>query len=207
MLNFSADDGDKIRLRGTNDESKLGLSGTGGLSLSYYAGNLNQPKTGQHIFNVSKTGSNGWIDRLRINSMGDGNNAAVFFNRDASNSCTVVTGTGWSCSSDERLKKDIAPISDGLSIVQALRSVTFLWKDGDSGLQSGFIAQDVEKVLPQLVSTDANGYKTLSQNGIVPYLVNAIQSQQEEIDTLKQAQQEQQQQIDELRASIRNIQR
>ncbi len=103
--------------------------------------------------------------------------------------CTLSGITGLlSCSSDERLKKDITPLSDStLASVLALRPVSYHWKtDADSaGLKYGFIAQDVEKIFPELVMTDpASGFKELSLNGFVPYLTKAIQSQQAQIQAL-----------------------
>jgi len=49
----------------------------------------------------------------------------------------------------------------------------------------GFIAQEVEEVLPELVRKDSQGKKTLSYNKLIPYLVRAIQEQQKEIEELK----------------------
>lgn len=110
------------------------------------------------------------------------------FNGAAATQCTVVTGVGWSCSSDENLKTNILSVSNGLDVISQLRGVTFNWKaDADAGQQDGFIAQEVQKVLPQLVTTDANGHLSLNKDGILPYLVNAIQQQQTQITALQNA--------------------
>lgn len=107
----------------------------------------------------------------------------------SSGTCTVDTlGGGWSCVSDERLKTNIMSIDGGLDKIMQLRGVTYNWKsDPNQNSVSGFIAQDVEKVLPGLVSTLSDGTKTLNKDGILPYLVNAIQQQQAQIDQLKVA--------------------
>jgi hypothetical protein len=79
--------------------------------------------------------------------------------------CFQVNGTNeFGCNSDARLKKDIAPVANALSTMLALRGVTFDWKDPSEGTrkQTGFIAQDVEKVIPAWVGEDARGYKTLT---------------------------------------------
>ncbi len=108
------------------------------------------------------------------------------FNGSASTQCTVVTGTGWSCSSDEKLKTNILSVNNGLDVISQLRGVTFNWKSDPAGIQQdGFIAQEVAKILPELVSTDNNGNLSLNKDGILPYLVNAVQQQQTQIDALK----------------------
>jgi hypothetical protein len=60
-----------------------------------------------------------------------------------------------------------------------LRGVTFEWIDpaehgNHQGMQRGFIAQDVEKVLPEWVGVDTKGFKTLNMTGIEPMLVESI---------------------------------
>lgn len=102
--------------------------------------------------------------------------------------CTVDTSGagGWSCSSDERLKENIVKLDGGLDTIMQLRGVTYNFKsnpDGDA--IAGFVAQEVEKILPGIVATGADGYKSLNKDGLIPYLVSAIQDQQKQIDTLK----------------------
>jgi len=114
------------------------------------------------------------------------NNVAQFTGT-AANQCTVVAGTGWSCSSDERLKQNIVSVENGLDVISQLRGVTFNWRADQTGAQQdGFIAQEVQKILPELVTTDSQtGFLSLNKDGILPYIVNAIQAQQKQIDTLK----------------------
>ncbi len=89
------------------------------------------------------------------------------------------------------LKQNVAPITDGLSKVLALRPVVWKWKDKSvsSKLQQGFIAQEVANILPHLVEDgkwhDKSTRKFLYANGIVPYLVRAISEQQQQIATLE----------------------
>ncbi len=106
------------------------------------------------------------------------------FNGSGGTQCTVVTGTGWSCSSDQRLKTNILSINNGLDAVLALQGVTYNWKaDPEAQAKvSGFIAQEVEKVLPNLVTEDSNGYKSLNTTGIIPYLVEAVKTQNGKLD-------------------------
>ena len=93
-------------------------------------------------------------------------------------------------SSDERLKKNIEIISNPIQKVQSLKGVTWNWKDEASEAQKatpalGVIAQDVEKVLPQLVDTRDNGYKAVDYGKLTGLLIEAIKEQQKQIDELK----------------------
>ena len=96
--------------------------------------------------------------------------------------------------SDARLKKDVQPISDALAKVQALHGVTFNWDKSvnpelklDDKNHLGFLAQDVEKVLPQAVSTadDAMQTKAVAYGDVVPVLAEAIKELKAENDALK----------------------
>jgi prepilin-type N-terminal cleavage/methylation domain-containing protein len=97
--------------------------------------------------------------------------------------------------SDATQKSDIAT-AGGLTIIKQLRGVTFTWKDGGkSGM--GVIAQEVEKVLPQAVSTGSDGIKSVEYNQLIAPMIEAIKelSRQNaelkaEIEALKAAKKE-----------------
>lgn len=92
------------------------------------------------------------------------------------------------CSSDLRLKHDVREIDGALGKVLALRGVTFRWNDGqpgaENGEQVGLIAQEVEAVLPQLVDEGADGYKAVDYASLNAVLVEAVKTQQSQIETL-----------------------
>jgi hypothetical protein len=106
-----------------------------------------------------------------------------------------VAGTGaYNALSDARLKKDVQPIGDALAIVEALRGVTFNWDQTvdpsmklDDRNHIGFIAQEVEAVLPQAVSTatDARQTKSVAYSEVIPVLTEAIKQLKAENDALK----------------------
>ncbi|MBQ5576884.1 MAG: tail fiber domain-containing protein [Bacteroidales bacterium] len=97
-----------------------------------------------------------------------------------------VNATEFSSSSDMRLKTNINTMTGALDNVLKLRGVTFNWKESSNArLQYGFIAQEMEKVFPDLVGTDSNGFKTINYSGVIPVLTEAIKTQQEEIESLK----------------------
>jgi Flp pilus assembly protein TadG len=86
-------------------------------------------------------------------------------------------------SSDASLKKNIATITDPLSKIEKLRGVTFNWKNSNEP-SVGLIAQEVEKVFPELVS-DSGGTKSLQYSALVAPLIEAVKEQQREIKTLE----------------------
>ena len=105
-----------------------------------------------------------------------------------------ATSTSISAISDATLKENVRNLETGLTEVMALRPRRFDWKNGDAQNVAGFVAQEVEQVLPELVTdyrykTDNEGNdiikKSLKMGDILPTLVNAIQEQQAIIESLK----------------------
>lgn len=97
-------------------------------------------------------------------------------------------------SSDARFKTNIAAITNPLQKVLALRGVHFNWNAAafpqrmfSDKRTFGFIAQEVEKVLPEIVQTEntAEGYKSVQYDKVVALLVEAMKEQQKQIDSLK----------------------
>jgi hypothetical protein len=86
--------------------------------------------------------------------------------------------------SDERLKDNIYPIDNALSRVSQIEGVYFDWKTGGDR-QVGVIAQQVEKVLPEVVSEDNNSYLSVDYSKIVPLLIEAINEQSSNIKDLE----------------------
>lgn len=98
-------------------------------------------------------------------------------------------------SSDSRFKTNVRPVMNALDKVKALQGVYFNWnqeafpaRDFPNQNAIGFIAQEVEKVLPEVVQTEktAEGYKAVQYDKVVALLVEAIKEQQQQIDVLKQ---------------------
>ncbi|MBA4373470.1 MAG: hypothetical protein C0402_11495 [Thermodesulfovibrio sp.] len=87
--------------------------------------------------------------------------------------------------SDVRYKKEIHPLASSLIKVMQLQGVSYILKTDEykgrgfkEGRQIGLIAQDVEKVFPELVLTDSKGYKAVSYDKLVPVLIEAMKEQQ-----------------------------
>jgi hypothetical protein len=105
-----------------------------------------------------------------------------------------ATSTSISGISDVTLKENIRELDTGLAAIMALQPRRFDWKNGDGQNLAGFVAQEVEQVLPDLVSeyvydVDNNGTKTMKKSlkmgDILPTLVKAMQEQQAIIEALE----------------------
>ncbi|MDB4678310.1 tail fiber domain-containing protein [bacterium] len=95
--------------------------------------------------------------------------------------------------SDGRLKKDVKKILNASELVKALDGVTYYWRtdefpdmDLDNRLQYGLIAQELEKVIPELVNTDSEGWKSVEYTHLVPILLEALKEQLGTIETLQE---------------------
>lgn len=105
--------------------------------------------------------------------------------RDASGNfaSNVISAVDFNSTSDRELKDNIMPIADPMNILNQLEGVGFTWKH--NGEQSyGIIAQELEKVLPELVH-EVDGYKMVSYIPLIAFLIQAIKIQQMQIDELK----------------------
>ena len=127
----------------------------------------------------------------------DGSNTLNFY--DGSDDIIVLsasanTATGdFVDTSDVGLKENIKTLSTGLDIVNKMNPVSFDWKNKDKGSNSGFIAQEIEKLLPNDVSgidydkdVRSSG-KGINVTGIVAHLVKAVQELSAEVEALKNA--------------------
>ena len=100
--------------------------------------------------------------------------------RNITNTGTITASGDITAFSDERLKSDIETIDNALDKVMNMRGVSYT-KQAEKGI--GVIAQEIEKVLPEVV-TDGE-YKSVAYGNIVGVLIEAIKEQQKQIDELK----------------------
>ena len=97
--------------------------------------------------------------------------------------------------SDERLKENVKPIENALDKVSKIGGYEFDWKElteeeketihGNEGHDVGVIAQEIEKVLPEVVTERDSGYKAVKYEKIVPLLIESIKDLKAEIEELK----------------------
>ena len=110
-----------------------------------------------------------------------------------------VAGVGaYNALSDARLKKDVVEIPRALDMVEKLRGVRFNWrteKEREIGKdlklpvndpQVGLIAQEVEPILPEAVTTAKDGIKNIQESKIVPVLVEALKEEEAEVKALRE---------------------
>jgi lipopolysaccharide export system protein LptA len=90
--------------------------------------------------------------------------------------------------SDERLKDNIESIPDAVSKVNAIRGVSFNWNDNQSvytGRDIGVVAQEIEAIFPELVSTRENGYKAVKYEKLVAVLIEAVKELSTRVNDLE----------------------
>jgi hypothetical protein len=83
----------------------------------------------------------------------------------------IVTGSNFAISSDKRLKSEIEPIKEGLEVIKQFTSYNYI-KGGKK--ESGFIAQEVQEVIPHTVYEDKEGMLSMSDRGVVAHMHKAI---------------------------------
>jgi len=105
-----------------------------------------------------------------------------------------ITVNGTTYTSDARYKTNINPLENPLATILNMRGVSYDWKRDDfksmnfgAGRQIGFIAQELEKVLPELVHTDSKGYKSVNYSHVVPVLVEAVKTLNAKVERLSNA--------------------
>ena len=129
-----------------------------------------------------------------------------------------VFALGYFIPSDLKLKTNIQNVQNPLKLLTQVTGVTYDWESNHTALKSnkskqiGFIAQDLEKVFPEIVKEDANGIKAVNYIKIIPVIVEAIKEQQtqieqqtELIDLLKNENNLLKGELDEIRKLLREL--
>lgn len=110
--------------------------------------------------------------RLQVGNSGDGSTAR---------------GNAWNTFSDRRLKKDLRKIDNPLDKLFQLNGYYYFWIDTPNNKrQIGVIAQEVEEVLPEIVSSDDLGIKSVDYSKLTALLIEAVKEQQETIKKLEE---------------------
>lgn len=95
-----------------------------------------------------------------------------------------ISAIDYNSTSDERLKKDISKIENGLEVVQKLTGVDFEWKHNGKKT-SGVIAQQVIEILPNSVSETDEGILKVNYSSIIAYLIESIKELNNKIELLE----------------------
>jgi hypothetical protein len=100
---------------------------------------------------------------------------------------SYARANSWNIYSDLRLKTNLSKIENPLSIIDSLNGYYYFWKsDADKSRQIGVIAQEVEKVLPEIVKQDKKGIKSVDYEKLTAVLIEAVKEQQKEIVKLSE---------------------
>jgi hypothetical protein len=198
--------GGNVGIGTTSPSSKLHVSGgdsrhSGG-KLIYEAGGVSD------YFRIQRSSSSGRAqmqfatettsELWRVGLTGGGGEDFVFYDGGAnvlildrsSNQAQFNNDVIAFATSDERLKENVKNIESPLEKLNKINGVEFDWIEkegihGNEGHDVGVIAQEIEKVLPEVVTTRDSGYKAVKYEKIVPLLIEAIKEQQKQIEELK----------------------
>lgn len=167
--------------------------------------NLRAPSYGEVVLGFNNTNYTAVSAELinsndRLFTIGNGVNTTtlndafiIYKDGDAFLAGNVVTN------SDERLKREVKPLQGSLGNVMSLNGYTFKWNDksprDQDQLNTGLIAQEVELLFPELVSTGPNGYKTVNYIALIPHLIESIKAQSLQIEGLSLIVSQQQEEI------------
>jgi len=141
------------------------------------------------------------------------NSQTVFHNNGNVDFNGSLNAKAFNQSSDLRFKTNILPLNSALPKLMIMQPVTYNWKVKEfsnrgftTDLQIGFIAQDVQKLFPELVTTGTDGYLSLDYSKVTPILVKAVQEQQEIINQMREQITLLKNQNIEMKASIEDLQ-
>lgn len=157
------------------DTIKIKLDPTGYISFGTHAST--EASERMRIDSNGNVGIGTISPSYRLHVVGSSGSTVGYFS-DGAQSCSIIPAIAGniSCSSDERLKQKIKTFSDAISLenILKLQTVTYEWKSVANGRHTGYIAQDVEKIAPEFVTTGKDGHKQVSYTGFIPWITGAI---------------------------------
>ena len=103
------------------------------------------------------------------------------------NTGQICYATSPTICSDIRLKKEFKNLSNSLQSIASLKGYNYyLRNEKNTNLQTGFIAQEIQKVFPELVNKGSDGYLSVDYVGLIPHLVESVKSLKSENELLKE---------------------
>ena len=183
------DDNGNVGIGTASPGAKLHVVNTGGQAAKIHSDTNNSGDLGMSILaGLDTPSSSGDCKWVRLADGNDSGKAYIQFKSSSPNA-------EFAAISDERLKTNIQNTDVvGLDVINNLRLVKFDWNETATqnagwsmhGHQKlGFVAQEVEAIVPEFISEDINGFKIMGDSGFVPYLIKAMQEQQIKIQELE----------------------
>ncbi|MEO6251850.1 MAG: tail fiber domain-containing protein [Ferruginibacter sp.] len=171
-LNVIPNGNGQLQVQNTIDNRRIVLWENANTAIDFYGFGINSGTLRYQIPAVGNVHRFYAGNNLLFSIWGDGN--------------AVLTGF-LTTASDARLKKNITPINSTLDNLKKLNAYTYNWKDEnrDKNQQIGLLAQEVEKVYPQLVKKDSAGIMSVNYSGFVPLLIKSMQEQQQTLDNMQ----------------------
>jgi len=211
LTNVAPIGGTNITVTGTtvNLDDSITLTGITATSASFVLQTFESSSTvitsGSNIFGDENTDTQQFTGSLLISGSGVGAGSSIITTGSVNISGSLGVGTAASgvvgailatndvvafASSDERLKENVEIIGSAVEKVEAINGVSFDWIPMEgvhvhSGHDVGVIAQDVEKVLPELVTTRDNGYKAVKYDKLTAVLIQAVKELSDRVKTLE----------------------
>lgn len=146
--------------------------------------------TKQIIFgNIEDNGSKGTVEKYHNEKIVFETTPHLTISNEVTYSNVTLDGSfiakSFHARSDQRLKENIDVLQNSLSLVKKMDGKQYNFKDNKNKTSYGFIAQEIEQVLPDLVQSDVNGIKSISYGEIIPILTNAIKELNAKIEKLE----------------------
>ena len=211
LTNVAPIGGTNITVTGTtvNLDDSITLTGITATSASFVLQTFESSSTvitsGSNIFGDENTDTQQFTGSLLISGSGVGAGSSIITTGSVNISGSLGVGTAASgvvgailatndvvafASSDERLKENVEIIGSAVEKVEAINGVSFDWIPMEgvhvhSGHDVGVIAQEVEKVLPELVTTRDNGYKAVKYDKLTAVLIQAVKELSDRVKTLE----------------------
>jgi len=175
-------------------------SSTNRYGISLYGGyNSGEPTYGLLFTGTSGLGTHGAVtgDWATYFTMNNSTTRGWVFRRVGSANVASISGGGTAhfngdvvaySSSDERLKDNKKKIENALEKVESLNGIEFDWNDKQdvyTGHDIGVIAQEVEKIAPEIVANREDGYKAVKYEKLVPLLIEAVKELSEKVKILE----------------------
>ena len=180
----------------SRDLKVIGLSCPSNLTINPLSGELKSEdaaweELGNDIYNINS-------GNVGIGTTNPGSLLQVGENGDGS----VARANAWNTFSDSTLKRDFVELEDPLSLISQINGYTYYWKDGaeDTTRQVGVMAQEVQQVLPELVSEDSEGVLSVDYGKLTALLIEVNQAQESRIEAQQTEIEALQAQVDALRS-------